>query len=68
MRLRSWGRNTHNVAAPGAPDTELIRKAKLVVPFDGAVLRDLLLHETYGSTYNLTTGRGPNANGVEQSL
>lgn len=34
--------------APGSPDVDMIKKPKLVIPFNGAVLRDLVLAETYG--------------------
>lgn len=43
-----WGRNSHNVVAPSSPESDLVKKAKVVAVFDGAVLRDLVLHEKYG--------------------
>ncbi|KAK4698803.1 hypothetical protein P7C70_g7468, partial [Phenoliferia sp. Uapishka_3] len=43
-----WGRNSYNVVAPSAPESDIVKKAKVVVPFDGMVLRDLVLHEKYG--------------------
>ncbi|KAL8290644.1 hypothetical protein RQP46_002902 [Phenoliferia psychrophenolica] len=47
-----WGRNTWNVVAPSAPESELVKKPKVVSLFEGAVLRDLVLHEKYGLAVN----------------
>lgn len=46
--MNRWGRNAHNVASMDTPEIENIKKPKQVIPFDGAILRDLVLHETYG--------------------
>ena len=47
-KIHRWGRNSHNVAGPSVPDSETIKKPKLVTPLNGVVLRDLAVSETYG--------------------
>ncbi|KAM0753720.1 RCC1/BLIP-II [Meredithblackwellia eburnea MCA 4105] len=46
--LFMWGRNTANVVAPHAPDSDIVKRPKLVSHFDGEVLRDVALHSSYG--------------------
>lgn len=39
------------MAAPGSPDVEMIKRPKVVKAFEGQLLRDLTLSETYGGTF-----------------
>lgn len=42
------------MAAPGSPQRDLIKKPRLAQEFDGQVLRDLVLSETYGREFGAT--------------
>ncbi|SGY40840.1 BQ5605_C003g02430 [Microbotryum silenes-dioicae] len=44
-----WGRNEHNVASPQTPESDMVKRPKLAAQFTGAILRDLVLAETYGA-------------------
>ncbi|SCZ95831.1 BZ3500_MvSof-1268-A1-R1_Chr8-1g09826 [Microbotryum saponariae] len=49
-----WGRNEHNVASPQTPESDMVKRPKLAAQFKGAVLRDLVLAETYGGASQIT--------------
>ncbi|KAK4048724.1 hypothetical protein OIO90_005717 [Microbotryomycetes sp. JL221] len=44
-----WGRNSHNQAAPALPEVDMVKKPKLVPAFNGMVLRDLVIADTYAA-------------------
>ncbi|KAM0792159.1 hypothetical protein ACM66B_004856 [Microbotryomycetes sp. NB124-2] len=44
-----WGRNSHNQAAPHAPELDMVKKPKLVKSLNGMVLRDLVIAESYAA-------------------